>query len=215
MKISDLTLIIPILNEQDELPKLFKRLNIYHSDFRIIFCDAGSKDNSLSLLTNFCQNNPNTTLLTEKMEKPSILKTILLAQDKILTEYTLIHPVDISIDQLDLLITSNFDYMVFFKKYESNKLFFKIQALFLNWIDLNIKHNFVWTNALTLRTALLKELKLFKIGFLEDVVISDHLKKNYQIKINRSKVSISTRRYLKTGIFIQFIRNFKIDFGKR
>ena len=57
-KNSNLSLIIPCYNEQDNLPLLFKKLlKIQLKCFEIILIDNGSKDNTSQIIENFIKNN--------------------------------------------------------------------------------------------------------------------------------------------------------------
>ena len=55
---SNLSLIIPCYNEQENLPLLFKKLSkIQLKCFEIILIDNGSKDNTSQTIENFIKNN--------------------------------------------------------------------------------------------------------------------------------------------------------------
>lgn len=57
VSIPELSLIIPLLNEENTLPHLFDSLDVQTGlCYEVIFCDGGSKDSSLSLLENYAKN---------------------------------------------------------------------------------------------------------------------------------------------------------------
>lgn len=58
VSIPDLSIIIPLLNEEQTLPQLFDSLEVQTGlCCQVIFCDGGSEDNSLSLLENYAHSS--------------------------------------------------------------------------------------------------------------------------------------------------------------
>jgi len=61
----EISLVIPVYNEQDVLPRLFERLypamDALERDYEIIFIDDGSRDRSVALLRQQYQQRPDTT----------------------------------------------------------------------------------------------------------------------------------------------------------
>jgi glycosyltransferase involved in cell wall biosynthesis len=57
----NLSLIIPVYNEQDTLPLLFdaiyKAMNLLNQQWEVILVDDGSRDNSLSALTEYAHKD--------------------------------------------------------------------------------------------------------------------------------------------------------------
>lgn len=58
----EISVVIPILNEEATLPELYQRLTLVMSqtkrDYEIVFVNDGSKDKSLDLIRNFCVSDP-------------------------------------------------------------------------------------------------------------------------------------------------------------
>lgn len=209
------TLIIPILNESLELPTLFENLKNYPK-LPIIFCDGGSTDGSQRIIREMGYR-----LIEDRLEINSVWNTIRLAKNKIETDYLLIHPVDVKLlfdfETFESPEEREFegDYAWFDKQYEPRKEILNFQAFLLNSLRSRKFKNFVWTNAPLIRTSIFNEilgLKRFQqnIGFLEDIVLSDYLKKHYEGSVLKGKVSVSARRYLKDGALKRILGNLKI-----
>lgn len=197
------TILIPILNEEEYLPTLFNNLLGYPDHFDILICDGGSTDMSLQLI-----KNSGYPYLHQKLEQPSIFKTISIGLDALTNEFTIIHPVDLLAKKsLQNLEFSDEDYGFFFKEYDESHFLLKIQCFFLNNVRSMLFKHFVWTNLFYLKTALLKEIKLNQ-PFLEDVLLSEvFIKRDLKRKIHKSLITVSSRRYLRNGILKQMMKN--------
>lgn len=203
-----ISIIFPVLNEVSEV-ETFKALIEKFDGHQIIFCDSGSTDGTVEALAQLKSLYPNVLICTKNIESPSVLKTIELSYSKIIHDHVLIHPIDLEI--IPTLSSINISLLdeavIFYKRYQPENLLLKLQANFLNKVDLNIRHNFVWTNAPIIKTTILKSFKPDVYGFLEDVQLSDWLKKKVTIRIIENPITVSSRRYIKKGTVKRFAKN--------
>lgn len=206
-----ISVIFPVLNEKEEVQS-FKNLIEKFEKHQIIFCDPGSTDGTVEALYQLKALYPQIHICSVKIEIPSVLKTIELAYPKIIHDYVLIHPIDLEINQplANINISSTDDIIVYYKNYRPDNLLLKLQAFYLNKFDLNIRHNFVWTNAPIIKTTILKNFKPNVYGFLEDVQLSDFLKKNHNLRVIKNAITVSSRRYIQTGTARRFVKNAAI-----
>ena len=213
---SNLTIIIPLLNEIKLLPSLFEVIKKYPKNIKYIFCDAGSTDGSLNLLSDNI-SAINATIITENLPEPSVLKTILLAEQSSLTQddYVMIHPVDLDVsnalDNILVSLNDKPDYVISYKKYDHAHFILLVQSFTLNFFRVCLMKQFVWTNAPIFKVNLLSDFKGNTLGFLEDVICSDQLRKSScKLNIIKSPVLVSTRRYTRDGIMTRFLGNIII-----
>lgn len=209
----DVTILIPVFNEEKALPSLFKTLESY-PPHKVLFCDGGSTDKSRELI-----KEKGFPLLEKNIKDNSVWRTLCLARNKADTDLVWIHPVDMEapevLSKLNAYFREGMDYGWFEKVYLEKHWLLSFQAWFLNRYRSKMGKSFVWTNAPIIRTELfnsLANLKLFRDaeGFLEDVVLSDYLKKHYDGQFMNLKIHVDPRRYLRQGIFKRFWGNLKI-----
>ena len=201
-------IIIPLLNEIKEVSR-FESLAEQFAAHNLIFCDSGSSDGTAEAIKSLKESYPQITLNFAKLESPSVLKTIELAYPNCTEEYTLIHPVDMDLNgNLELAEISELSKTAaFYKTYAPSNWLLFLQSLFLNFIDLKMRSNFVWTNNPIIKTHILKTFKPKTYGFLEDVQLSDYLKSRYKLQVINSPIIASSRRYVEKGTIRRFIKN--------
>lgn len=213
---SQLTILIPVLNEEKSLPSLVRRLGKYKKTFNIniMICDGGSRDLTLEVLKRH-EKTLNFTLLTSVLEEPSIQSTINIGLNSVVTEFVMVHPVDVdafaSLKSFFNIKNPGAQIYLSPKKYENAHFLLKTQEFLLNKIRLPLFRGFVWTNCPIIQTTLYLDQKPSELGFLEDVILSDNLK-GYKSIILNEPVIVSARKYISDGIFSRFFGNLYIIF---
>lgn len=210
----NLSIIIPILNEFNNIEKIINTIKTYPPTIEVHFCDGGSTDNSLEKLMELKQNL-DFFIHQEKLASPSIQKTINLAIDSVKTKYFMIHPIDANAaDALKMFLeldNPDVTHIIPHKVYDPSHRLLEIQEKVLNSLRVNILKSFVWTNCPIIRTEDYKALDSKPEGFLEDVLLSDQLKGlNQKPIIIKDSVIISSRRYQADGVFNRFLGNLLI-----
>jgi glycosyltransferase involved in cell wall biosynthesis len=207
---NNLTIIIPLLNEDKHLKSFLNIIDTYPNGMKFLFCDCGSTDNTLNILKSL-NTAKNIDIYTEKVPNPSISKTISIAKQHITTPFCMIHPIDANcssaLKDIDTILKKDLSYILFYKKYVPNHYLLRLQEFLLNNIRVKIFKSFVWTNCPIFKTEIYKEILQFNEGFLEDVLISDFLKKTYSPYISKQHVLISSRKYFKDGHNKRFLGN--------
>jgi glycosyltransferase involved in cell wall biosynthesis/YHS domain-containing protein len=216
-----ITVVVPILNEAQILPKTlgyFRQLSMNSNIAEVLFSDSGSSDSSIKLI-----KAQDFTCVEKKFNgQPSIGKALRQARDLIESPLTLIHPVDVQITQESIseviaLAKSNpsQDCVICFpKQYDSRKLFFRLYELLVIHPREIWAKNFVWTNAPCISTSLLNSVS--EAGFLEDVLFSDFVK-SQKIPVTFTSISIlvSSRRYIDRGLWRSLFINLKVMLSYR
>ena len=213
-----ISVIIPVKNEEDYLNELFQVLARDPREFPIIFCDGGSTDQSFDMIKNFQTNNQDrrVEICSKTNCMQSILSTFLACHQEIKTEFVFLHPVDIDCSSYIQKIAERgeYDYFIFKKCYRPEHWFLKLQASCLNYTSQK-SLSFVWTNGLLLKTSIYRSLTHLQDFFLEDVILSDYLKRNFKGCCKPYFTICSSRRYLRQGIFRRTVINFIIMFCYR
>ncbi|MCR9203509.1 MAG: glycosyltransferase [Halobacteriovoraceae bacterium] len=209
----NVTILIPVFNEEKAIPGLFKALESYPLH-KVLFCDGGSTDKSRDLI-----KEKGYPLVEKNIKQNSIWKTLCLAKNHVNSEFVWIHPVDMEapevLSKLPAYFQTGKDYGWFQKVYLEKHWLLSVQAFFLNKVRSKISKNFVWTNAPIIKTSLFQSLANLKMmkdteGFLEDVVLSDYLKKHYDGQYMTLKIHVDPRRYLREGVLKRIWGNLKI-----
>lgn len=208
-----ITILIPILNEEAQLRKREKalhQLRAHPSVHQLLFSDSGSTDFSLDFLKSAGFDYQERIF----QGTTSIGQAIGQCLERIQTEKIMILPVDVQIEVLHLdhvldalMVDSNRVY-VFQKEYDVQSFALKLGQWLLKFAREGLLRNFVWTNVFCISK---DDLRLIpKIGFLEDVLFNDHLKKIKKISRLESTVVVSARKYVKDGPWFRLFVNLII-----
>ncbi|MDA9189601.1 glycosyltransferase [bacterium] len=218
-------IIIPILNEQKILPSSLKRL-LELQDFavkntiKIIIVDGGSADDSYELITKYCETYNNFFCDQEKIKNPSIIRTLNIAKNLSTANTILILPIDcyLSLESLKIVINSlalqDYDYGGLAKKYAPNGPILSLYCKIQNLIRTSLLKNLVWTNCIFLKRDIFFDPEVFiDHGFMEDVYLSDKLKKEkFKFKYINTKLEVSSRRYIQDSPYKRILINLIVIF---
>lgn len=195
-----ISIIVPVLNERSILEQTCERLHHAVSrtptgEWQVILADAGSSDGSLELLTEKSALH-DWDLVSERMSDPSVGKTVNLALDVARGSVAVILPSDCSLSPLALetlhsAMLQGYRCGGFRKRYEPTNLCLRWYAALQNAIRSNVFRHLVWTNGIFFPLP----MKMPSAGFLEDVSLSDLLRKRSNWTLLHSKISVSSRRY--------------------
>ncbi|MBK7963248.1 MAG: hypothetical protein IPK04_19930 [Bdellovibrionales bacterium] len=208
-----ITILIPILNEEVQIRKraeVFHQMQNHPSVHQLLFSDSGSTDSGIEYLrfAGFeCQQK-------SFRGSASIGQAIFQCIDRIQTEKVLILPVDVQLDgiHLDLLEKALMNdpgpVYVFQKQYDTQNPALKLGQWLLRFVREGLLKNFVWTNAFCICK---EDMNLVpRIGFLEDVLLNDQLKKTRTIFRLGATVTVSARKYVNDGPWFRLFINLLI-----
>ena len=206
-----LTILVPILNEEklicnaiNNLNELLSELDDHDHHIKVLVSDGGSVDKTLELAGK-CIKNFNFELLTNKLVKPSIGKTINQGLERIQDGTVLVLPVDceITLDNLKFIINESqkpeFSYGGFAKRYQHSNALMRLYATSQNFIRTRLSSNFVWTNGIFFKMEVTKVVTISEEGFMEDVIFSDDLKRNFKATYGEMPIIVGSRLYDKDG----------------
>jgi glycosyltransferase involved in cell wall biosynthesis len=209
-----LCILIPVLNEvkliDNALEQLSKQID---SQIQVVVSDPGSTDGSIEKIEQITQNRSQWMFINSHICAPSIAKTVVQAIPLVQAPLCLILPIDCSMTQINLKEfieqsrAADADYGCFYKTYHHTSYLLRPYAGIQNLFRTRWLKNMVWTNGIWLKTSILKNPRTWSTpGFLEDVILSDHLKK-YKAKIYSSPIRVSARLYQRDRIIKRIVIN--------
>ena len=215
----EITIIIPFLNEEEIIRDSLMYIKKSYSDFdcQIILVDSGSNDNSFSIAADITRGT-DWALYNAKLEKPSIGKCLNFALNYVKTEFVLFLPVDVTLppEAFSHLIRvekkKGYTCGGFVKLYQPTTRLLKMYAWIQNFFRSEVLRNLVWTNAMYMKKSILSEFQMPQDGFLEDVILSDYLKKEKGWGLVKSPVLVSSRKYHYDSTLKRIIINLFVIF---
>jgi len=206
-----LSIVVPIKNEalilEANLADLQQRCSELSSSERIqievVLADCGSTDLSLEIARSFC-DDPSWHFVSQEIPFASVGKTVHLGLQASSGLYVLILPADCRFAKealprfLSMVSQSKLDWGGFRKAYEPSSLFLKVYVWLLNRIRSQLLRNLVWTNGIFVRRKILEDEGIPLSGFLEDLDLSDRLKRKYRFRFFQPIIFVSSRRYTKS-----------------
>ena len=219
-----LAVIVPILNEEiilaQQLDCLYQQIQScqFADRIEVFLSDGGSTDKSRQIALEKAKTY-HWQIRYKKLLNPSVAKTVALVFPDIDRPYCLVLPVDCELGSngfnrffLALDQGQIFDSGGFYKSYERKRNLMAYYAGLQNSIRTGWFKNLVWTNGMFFKTNLVKSMEFEGLGgFLEDVQISDRLKKTKQVFF-KEKILVSPRLYYRRNPLGRILINALILF---
>ncbi len=216
-------ILIPVLNEEKWILQTLKNLEqtlIHLSlksplEWQVVISDAGSMDQTLEIIDRWMPKKK-FELLKNKIQSPSIGKTINLGLSNTQSDFVLILPCDTvvtlkGLQELEFkILHKNALCGGFRKQYKPETFALKLFQFSQNFLKIKFLHTLCWTHGIFFHRACLKDKKVPEIGFMEDILLSDHLKKNLHWTLLKTPITVSSRRYLKDGVLKRITLNLAI-----
>ena len=204
---SEISIIIPTINEAKNLPLLLSDLSCIHKDGEIIVVDCGSKDKTIDVAKIYGakvhqskERNRGLQLnMGAKNSKGDWL--IFLHADTRLTHdwFRKIYPV----------LKGNKNYIYYFKfKINNKKIIFRVLEILVNLRSKFFKQPYGDQGLIIHRTTYFKNNGFRKIPLMEDVDFLRRLNKKKDLKQLNLPIFISSRKWERTNIFLQAIKNW-------
>ncbi|MGE3975325.1 MAG: glycosyltransferase [Bdellovibrionales bacterium] len=215
------SIVVPILNEVNLVSTCLGYLQSTLADlsrrkigqWEVVVSDAGSTDGTVKLINKF-MTKENWKFEKSNISHPSIGKTIKQGIHVATGDYIWILPVDTRlqidafVDLWEIVSHDHADYIAFPKLYAPSTTLLKLYQFLQNTIRLKLLKHVVWTNGIVLSKRIFESYDVPTVGFMEDVIWSDQLRKKIPLLILTHPIEVSTRRYHPSGILRQIFVNF-------
>lgn len=213
MKIS---IIVPVLNEASVIQQCLEKLWKLENDFEVIVADGGSKDETVEIAKKFKLGNIHRLVILENIQAGRAHQ-MNAGADASQGEVLLFLHADCELERGALKVISDRlqDEQIigggFYKKYSKENLFLMIYRVAMNLIRTKWLKNLVGTNAIFIRRERFFQLgKYPEVTLLEDVILSDRLKRAGKLVFLKPHVISSSRRYYRGGILKRIWIAYKI-----
>lgn len=214
----EVSVVLPILNESAWIAAAVASLQAGGADYEAIIVDGGSDDGTLAILEGLTSDR----VRIETIPGPS---TRAAAMNRGAAEA-----------RADLLLFLHGDCRLapgsladardavgrgaigggFLKRYEPSSPLLALNLLWLNGIRARLFRCLVGTNAIFCERRFFKSIAGYPdLPFLEDVLLSDALRRAGRIAVLRDTVIVSARKYSESGAFARTLRNAEIMFRFR
>ncbi|WP_297205756.1 TIGR04283 family arsenosugar biosynthesis glycosyltransferase [uncultured Brachyspira sp.] len=204
------SIIIPILNEENVIERLIKNLNELEGEFEVIFSDGGSKDKTLDIIKNTCnykivysdKGRAKQLNTGAKESKYDIL--LFLHADSIIEKGVLI--------KIENFIKNNKKAGCLKIKFDSKKILMRICG-FLSNVRAALRHIAFGDQGIFIEKKLFFDIGMFDdMPLMEDYKLSIKLKDVCPINAVDSYIISSARRFEKNGIIKTMIYMQKLQY---
>ena len=204
---SKISIIIPTINEAKNLPLLLSDLSTIHKEGEIIIVDCGSEDKTIDIANIYgakviTLNEKNRGLqlnLGAKNSKGEWL--IFLHADTRLTHDWF--------RKINSFLEGDKNYIYYFKfKINNKKIIYRVLEIFVNFRSKFFKQPYGDQGLIIHKTTYLRNNGFRKIALMEDVDFLRRLNNKKDLKQLNSPIFISSRKWERTNIFLQAIKNW-------
>ena len=192
------SIIIPTLNEENNIKRLLNNLKQLKGDFEVIFSDGGSLDKTLDIIKDFgdCKiiksDRGRARQLNNGAKESNNDILLFLHADSIIEEYVLI--------KIENFIKNGNKVGCLKIKFDSKKIIMRLFAILSN---LRVKYRNIafGDQAIFIEKKLFEDIGMYDdIPIMEDYKLSIKLKNVFPIKYIDSYIISSSRRFEKNGI---------------
>ena len=203
-----ISIIIPTINEANNLPLLLSDLSITRKEFEILIVDCGSKDKTIDIANIygakvFISKERNRGLQLDIGAKNSKGEwLIFLHADTRLTHdwFKKINP----------FLKRNKNSIYYFEfKINHKKIIYRVLEILVNFRSKFFKQPYGDQGLIIHRTTYFKNNGFRKIPLMEDVDFLRRLNKKKDLKQLNLPIFISSRKWERTNIFLQAIKNWQ------
>ena len=202
-----ISIIIPTINEANNLPLLLSDLSSIQEEGEIIIVDCGSEDKTIDIANIygakvFISKEKNRGLQLDMGAKNSKGDwLIFLHADTRLTHDWF--------EKTNLLIKENKNRIYYFKfKINHKKIIYRVLEILVNIRSKYFKQPYGDQGLIIHRTSYFKNNGFRKIPLMEDVDFLRRLNNTKDLKQLNSPIFISSRKWERTNIFLQAIKNW-------
>jgi len=205
--LSKISIIIPTINEANNLPLLLSDLSCIQKDGEIIIVDSGSEDKTIDIANIYgakvCiskERNRGLQLdMGAKNSKGDWL--IFLHADTRLTHDWF--------KKINFVLKADKNYIYYFKfKINHKKIIYRVFEILVNFRSKYLKQPYGDQGLIIHRSIYLKNKGFKKIPLMEDVDFLKRLKNKRDIKQLNLPIFTSSRKWERTNIFLQALKNW-------
>jgi len=205
--LSTISLIIPTINEANNLPLLLSDLSVIQKEGEIIIVDSGSEDKTIDVA------NVYGAKVYKSQERNRGLQLNIGAKNSKGDWLIFLHAdTRLSYDwfiKLNSLFKEDKNYIYYFKfKINHKKIIYRVLEILVNFRSQYLKQPYGDQGLIIHRTTYFENNGYKKIPIMEDVDFIRRLnKKTHLIQLNLP-IFISSRKWEKTNIFLQALKNW-------
>ena len=204
---SKISIIIPTINEANNLPLLLSDLSIIQKEGEILIIDSGSEDKTIDVATIygakvFKSKERNRGLQLDIGAKKSNGEwLIFLHADTRLTHDW--------VGEIKSILKGNKNYIYFFKfKINHKKIIYRVLEILVNFRSQYFKQPYGDQGLIIHRSTYLKNKGFRRIPLMEDLDFFRRLNNKKDLKQLNLPILISPRKWERTNIFLQAIKNW-------
>ena len=205
---SKISIIIPTINEANNLPLLLSDLSTIHKDGEIIIVDSGSQDKTIDIANIYGakvyiskEKNRGLQLNIGAMNSKGDWLIFLHADTRLTHD---------CFEKLNSVLKVKKNYIYYFKfKINHKKIIYRLLEILVNFRSQYFKQPYGDQGLIIQRTTYFKNNGFRKIPLMEDVDFLSRLNNKKILKQLNLPIFISSRKWEKTNIFFQAIKNWR------
>ena len=204
---SKISIIIPTINEADNLPLLLSDLSIIHKDGEILIVDCGSQDRTIDIASIYGaklykSKESNRGLQLDIGAKNSVGEwLIFLHADTRLTHDWL--------TKIKSFLEEDKNFIYYFKfKVNDTKIIYRVLEILVNFRSKYLKQPYGDQGLIIHKSIYLKNNGFKKIPLMEDIDFLRRLNNKKKLKQINTPIFISSRKWERTNIVIQSLKNW-------
>ena len=204
---SKISIIIPTLNEADNLPLLLSDLSITRKEVEILIVDCGSEDRTITIANIYGakvykSNERNRGLQLDIGAKNSKGEWLIFLHADTRLTYDWF-------GKIKSVLKEDKNFIYYFKfKINNNKIIYRFLEILVNFRSQYFKQPYGDQGLIINRSTYFKNNGFRKIPLMEDVDFLRRLKNKKDLKQLNLPIFISARKWEGTNIFLQAIKNW-------
>ena len=206
---SKFSIIIPTLNEANNLPLLLSDLSLIQKEGEILIIDCGSEDRTLDIANIYGAK------IYKSKEKNRGLQLDIGAKNS-KGEWLIFLHADTRLThdwfrKINSIFKGNKNYIYYFKfKINHKKMIFRILEILVNFRSKFFKQPYGDQGLIIHKTNYFKNNGFRKIPLMEDIDFLRRLKNKKDLKQLNLPIFISSRKWERTNIFLQALKNWNL-----
>jgi len=205
--LSKISIIIPTINEANNLPLLLSDLSSIQKESEIIIVDCGSKDKTIDIANIYGAK------VYKSKEKNRGLQLNMGAKNSIGDWLIFLHA-DTRLThnwfrKINLVLKGDKNYIYYFKfKINHKKIMFRVLEILVNFRSKYFKQPYGDQGLIIHRTTYFENHGFRKIPLMEDIDFLRRLNNKKDLKQLNLPIFISSRKWERTNIFLQALKNW-------